>query len=131
MANLIYDIKRGYLTWNGRSYRAISGPFRKGTLEAGKYRVEINKVVSNISGRAGFQESISNSGWFIPLIPLFDSDRTGLGIHPDGGTKGTEGCIGIQGHSAGMFWKAWLTASLNNRPNYLVVVEDAKAEAVA
>ena len=131
MANLIYDIKRGYLSWNGRSYRAISGPFKKGALEPGKYRVETNNVVSNITHNPGLQDPISNSGWFIPVIPLFDSDRTGLGIHPDGGTKGTEGCIGIQGHAAGMFWKAWLTASMNNRPNYLTVVEDARAEMIA
>lgn len=130
MANLIYDIKRGYLSWNGRSYRAISGPFKKGVLESGKYRVEINKVVTNINSNPGLQDPISNLGWFIPLIPLFDSDRTGLGIHPDGGTKGTEGCIGVQGHAAGMFWKAWLTASMNNRPNYLTVVEDARAEQI-
>ncbi|NEN23578.1 murein L,D-transpeptidase [Cryomorpha ignava] len=130
MSNLIYDIKRGYLTWNGRSYRAISGPFRNGTLETGKYRIETKKVVSNILNKVGFQSSGSNQGWFIPLSPLFDSNRFGLGIHPDGGQKGTEGCIGIQGQAAEMFWKAWLTASLNNRPNYLVVVEDAKAEAV-
>jgi hypothetical protein len=126
MASLIYDIKRGYLSWNGRSYRAISGPFRKGTLEVGKYRIETKKVVTNILDRPGFQSSVASGGWFIPLVPLFDSDRYGLGIHPDGGQKGTEGCIGIQGQSAAMFWKAWEAEPLYKRPGYLTVVEDSK-----
>lgn len=125
MASLIYDIKRGYLTWNGRSYRAISGPFKNGTIETGKYRIETKKVVSNIIDKAGFQSSGSNQGWFIPLIPLFDSNRSGLGIHPDGGQKGTEGCIGIQGQAAEMFWKAWEAEPLYRRPSYLTVVEDS------
>ena len=126
MANLVYDINRGYLSWNGRSYRAISGPFKNGSLETGKYRIEIKKVVANILNSPGFQSSNSSQGWFIPLIPLFDSERYGLGIHPDGGQKGTEGCIGIQGQAAAMFWKAWEAEPMNKRPAYLTVVEDSR-----
>ncbi len=128
MSNLIYDKERSYLTWNGRSYPAKSGNAASKPLENGKYRVETNKVVSGIEGRAGFMEQRSKSGWFIPIIPLFDSERTGLGIHPDGGASGTAGCVGISGQAASMFWKAWLTESMHRRPNYLVVVERMKAE---
>jgi hypothetical protein len=29
-----------------------------------------------------------------PIKPLFDTNRTGLGIHPDGNVPCTAGCIG-------------------------------------
>lgn len=131
MSNLIFDLNRGYLSWNGRSYRAVSGPFKVGALEPGRYRVEINNVVTNIDNNIGLQDPITKQGWFIPITPLFNSDRTGLGIHPDGGNPGTEGCIGIQGYASGMFWKAWLETSMQNRPGYLIVVEDARAEMIS
>lgn len=131
MSNLIFDIRKGYLTWNGRSYPASSGTDKLKSLEIGKYRVEVNKVVEGITDKPGFIAPYSNTGWFIPIIPLFDSDRTGLGIHPDGGTSGTAGCVGLRGQAAGMFWKAWLAEKLNRRPGYLNVIDSSKPEKIA
>ena len=33
--------------------------------------------------------------WFCPIEPVFDTVRSGLGIHPDGNLPGTQGCIGV------------------------------------
>lgn len=33
--------------------------------------------------------------WVAKLTPQFNTDRTGLLIHPDGNKEGTRGCIGI------------------------------------
>ena len=33
--------------------------------------------------------------WVARLNPQFETDRTGLLIHPDGNKEGTRGCIGI------------------------------------
>jgi len=33
--------------------------------------------------------------WVARLNPQFQTDRTGLLIHPDGNAEGTRGCIGI------------------------------------
>lgn len=33
--------------------------------------------------------------WVAKLKPQFETDRTGLLIHPDGNKEGTRGCIGI------------------------------------
>ena len=33
--------------------------------------------------------------WVAKLKPQFETDRTGLLIHPDGNKEGTMGCIGI------------------------------------
>ncbi len=37
--------------------------------------------------------------WFCLLSPQQPSNRTRIGIHPDGGPPGTEGCIGIDPNS--------------------------------
>ena len=33
--------------------------------------------------------------WFQVIDPQFSTDRTELGIHPDGNLSGTRGCIGL------------------------------------
>ena len=39
--------------------------------------------------------------WFLKILPEFDTERTGLGMHPDGNKPGTEGCIGAKNKDCG------------------------------
>ena len=110
---------RGRLTLSSKSYAAVSGPWKNGALPDGKYTVKTRNVVDS-----GLKASYKAGGseFFIPIEPNFDTTRTGLGIHPDGGEHtGTLGCIGIVGQDASAFWNAWTAMSLSNRPDSLSV----------
>jgi len=67
-----------------------SGGWGKGAAPKGEY-----KAVSyrNESGNA---YSLFNIGFFVHIVPQFETDRTELGIHFDGSVPGTLGCIGLQ-----------------------------------
>lgn len=52
--------------------------------ENGKYRSDL----------CGFCDNAGNC-WFLLITPQFATNRSGIGIHPDGRNKGTKGCIGI------------------------------------
>ena len=69
----------------------ISGPWGKGHAPVGKYLVtRIQLKLDEAFKRCGF-------GWNTDMIPQFETDRTMLGLHPDGGNwVGTQGCIGLQ-----------------------------------
>lgn len=74
------------------SWAAISGPYGRGKLPAGRYRVTNLKMrpEQGMTDPAGL-------GWSLELDALFESGREFLRIHPDGGIYGTRGCIGIKG----------------------------------
>src|SRR5688572_10627148 len=81
------------LSDTGGSWSAVSGPHGRGALPKGTYRigaaVALDREAPNAyRDRAGF-------AWWCPITPSFSTDRTGLGIHPDGNVPGTEGCIGV------------------------------------
>lgn len=71
-----------------------TGPWGKGALPTGTYQME--KPVALDSGKvaAGYKDE-AGLAWWAKLVPSFKTDRTGLGIHPDGNVPGTLGCIGI------------------------------------
>lgn len=123
-------LETGRLTLGGRSYMAISGPHRNGRLPFGTYAVEVRKSVVEDLGQAagplrmapGFHEADKQRAWFIPITPAnINTPRSGLGIHPDGNTRGTEGCIGIIGADASAFWHEWTATPINLRPRTLFV----------
>lgn len=92
------------LIWNGLSWPAVSGPFVRGRLPAGLYKVERTKIVLMTSKiKAGFKDTATGNGYFVPITPKFQTHRTGLGIHPDGNVPGTEGCIGLTSDSTGFY----------------------------
>lgn len=68
----------------------VSGGYGKGFAPKGQYKA--------ISYRKENGESFSKFGigFFVYIVPKFKSDRTELGIHPDGNVPGTLGCIGIK-----------------------------------
>ncbi|RIV47531.1 hypothetical protein [Flagellimonas pelagia] len=89
------DLAEGYLIWPemGLESQAISGPYGKGELPNGIYNVPRSGLM-NKYGKKGFCD-LSGNCWFQYIEPQFITDRTELGIHPDGNVPGTLGCIGL------------------------------------
>jgi hypothetical protein len=103
MADLLFTITNrdangasGTLSWSakGLSSPAVSGPFGNGELPAGIYNAGRNKLLDKPVG-SPYCDSGSHC-WMQVLAPTFPTTRTDLGIHPDGGALGTEGCIGLR-----------------------------------
>lgn len=84
----------------GRSYRQnsnrnISG--NKSPLPIGTYSIDSLGI-----SKAPFDDPELGRGYWIPIIPLFSTGRSVLGIHQDpswgktNGESGTSGCIGLK-----------------------------------
>ena len=90
---------QGRITVNGRTYRFRSGGSGRGNLPAGAYRITPHlwsrKDRSMNIGGVGYSFAMSNK-----YDPRVGGTRTLLRIHPDGGRKGTLGCVGIIGNAA-------------------------------
>lgn len=86
--------KEGILSIGKEAFRAISGGYGKGPLPNGKYHISACYFLKEIKGKT---EPYQKQGepWVAKLTPLFETDRSKLLIHPDGGVAGTRGCIGI------------------------------------
>lgn len=69
---------------------AKSGPWGNGSLPKGSYAVGAMR-----DNRTGSYACPGSSGYSLNLHNRFPTNRTDLRIHPDGGTPGTLGCIGI------------------------------------
>jgi hypothetical protein len=99
MADWMYDTNTNTLTSpNGTSWVARSGPFGNGALPSGTYTIGSTSAIDSGPGNASFRDPAGNA-WWTPLTPNFATTRTSIGIHPDGGTPGTEGCIGVRGNN--------------------------------
>jgi hypothetical protein len=107
MATMVFNKSTSILTWsNFGTWSAVSGPWHKGALENGMYKVERRHVTPLSSNmRKGFIDKKSGKGYFVPITAYVDKGREGLGIHPDGNVPGTDGCIGIKNHALS-FYKA-------------------------
>lgn len=117
---LIYSIKRKILTWGDIEFEAGSGPYGEGPLPEGYYEVLVRHTVFNKYLSQSYRTH-DGLGFFIPIQPTFDTHRSGFGIHPDGGVKGTLGCIGFDQKNSHDFWREWMNTSLSERPNLLYV----------
>lgn len=124
---LVYHVNKNILVWGDETYRAVSGPYGKGTLPPGFYDVKRRHVVSSSTLSEPFRHSESGRAFFIPIWPRFDTERSGFGIHPDGGVHGTRGCIGLQGSESPRFWSRWDNTAMDERPTSLEV-EDRTIE---
>jgi len=84
------------LSLTDKTWPAISGPWGNGALENGNYLS--NNLRDNRTG------SYANNGvgYTFDLNPSFDTARDLLRFHPDGGTPGTLGCIGLTGDAASL-----------------------------
>jgi hypothetical protein len=91
------QMKTGRITVNGRSYDFRSGGWNRGNLPAGTCTVKGQSTpIKGMSvGKVAYSFNLSDK-----YDPRVGDTRTELRIHPDGGVKGTSGCIGIVGNEA-------------------------------
>ncbi|MGC4121208.1 MAG: peptidoglycan-binding domain-containing protein [Myxococcales bacterium] len=89
----------GTLTVNGHTYNFRSGGHGKGSLPKGTYTVTEHMHSRNTKGMV-----VDGVGYSFALNDKYDSrvgaTRSALRIHPDGGSAGTQGCVGIVGDGA-------------------------------
>ncbi len=89
----------GRITVNGRTYQYNSGGHGRGSLPPGQYQVTPHMFSRNTRGMVrdgvGYSFALNNA-----YDPRVGGTRTALRIHPDGGSAGTMGCIGIVGDAA-------------------------------
>jgi hypothetical protein len=89
------EARAGEVTVNGNTYKFISGGHKRGYIPEGEYGVSSPRLRSD----AGF--TVGDFGFSFNLDDRYDSrvgdTRSELRIHPDGGSCGTAGCMGIQG----------------------------------
>lgn len=84
----------------GRSYRQAANRHISGNespLPQGRYSIDRQGIV-----KERFSNPELGSGYWIPINPLFSTDRSALGVHQDpswgktNGESGTSGCIGFK-----------------------------------
>lgn len=104
---------------DGRALALDNGPYRivKRGEKHGPVPVKNPKML--IPGR--------EEGWFVPLEPLFPTirgtpERGRFGIHPDGGKRGTEGCIGVFGGDYGELYELLIDPATSDQLK--VCIED-------
>ncbi|MEW5851805.1 MAG: peptidoglycan-binding protein [Myxococcota bacterium] len=89
----------GRITVNGRTYNFRSGGHGRGNLPPGQYT-----VTRHMDQRSDRSMNVGGVGYSFALNDKYDprvgANRSLLRIHPDGGTPGTMGCIGIVGDAA-------------------------------
>ena len=76
-------------------FDAISGPYGKGHLPIGRYKITSCYLLAEKEGVDLSAFKVDAEPWVAQLYPCFETDRTGLLVHGDGGVVGTKGCIGI------------------------------------
>lgn len=88
------EVSEGVTYLNGVVFKSISGGGGNGPFPAGRYRLmpayQLGPNHPNID--AYRREGLA---FFAPLIPLFNTIRNNLGVHPDGNLPGTMGCDGL------------------------------------
>ncbi len=93
------QLATGRVTVNGNTYDFRSGGFGKGNLPRGTYA-----ITTHMNSRNDPSMSVGGVGYSFAMSNKYDSrvgaTRTLLRIHPDGGTAGTLGCMGIVGNAA-------------------------------
>lgn len=123
-ATLVFSIGQNELRWGTSIYKAVSGPHGKGALPVGEYVIEIRNIVCDpdASTMGPSFQAPSGRAWMQHITPNFATDRARLGIHPDGGSNGTAGCIGLQGDDGDIFWYRWTALPTLQRPTELEVI---------
>lgn len=97
--NNIFIQKNKYVSSEGKLhilhdyFDCISGKYGNGSIPIGIYRVEKPIIFKDIPEVEAYKKEWLP--WGASLTPLFNCDRTGLMIHPDGNLEGSLGCIAI------------------------------------
>ncbi len=93
------QLATGIITINGNSYQFRSGGHGRGNLPRGDYQ-----ITPHLWSRSDRSMSVGGVGYSFAMSDKYDprvgGTRTLLRIHPDGGTPGTLGCMGIVGDAA-------------------------------
>lgn len=88
----------GRITVNGNTYDFRSGGHGRGSLPPGQYN-----ITPHLWSRSNRSMNVGGVGYSFAMSDKYDSRVGGtrrlLRIHPDGGTAGTEGCVGIVGNA--------------------------------
>lgn len=88
----------GKITVNGNTYDFNSGGYGRGSLPKGDY------TISNLRHRDTRGMVRDGVGFSADMSDKYDArvggTRSALRIHPDGGSAGTQGCVGIVGDAA-------------------------------
>ncbi len=94
-----HQMVEGSVTVNGNTYKFRSGGHGRGSLPPGQYN-----ITRHLDSRSDRSMSVGGVGYSFAMSDKFDSrigdTRTLLRVHPDGGSAGTEGCLGIVGDAA-------------------------------
>ena len=89
----------GRVTVNGNTYDFRSGGHGRGSLPRGNY-----EITPHLWSRSDRSMNVGGVGYSFAMSDKFDSrvgaTRRLLRIHPDGGSAGTEGCMGIVGNAS-------------------------------
>ncbi|HYX35758.1 MAG TPA: RHS repeat-associated core domain-containing protein [Oligoflexus sp.] len=103
------------------SWDAVSGPWGNGVLPEGTYTIDTDGIREKTKeDQAGAFCDPAGNCYFIPIEPLFKTDRNALGIHPDGGQYlGTQGCIGLKAENT----KEFLEKMKKHKPDLLQVIK--------
>ncbi len=91
------------------TWPAGSGPWGNGELPVGNYTLPSGPdlVPPSHSSQASYCDGAGNC-WWQPITPSFPTNRTGLGIHPDGNVPGTAGCVGVTSRDTADLYDALL-----------------------
>jgi len=100
------------------TWEAVSGPYGNGALPNGNY------LGDNLRIRSEYGYIRDGVGFSMDMEPLFQTTRTLLRIHPDGGISGTLGCIGIQENASrlNIFYNSLSTYFDNISPSIRIMV---------
>lgn len=118
--------------WNARSggllgnnpnvtYRSDG---RSAALPGGTYRI-VREQATGVSRKEMLIPG-RNWGWWVPLEPLFETERGTaargrFGVHPDGDLPGTDGCIGIYGENPNAYDRLYEMLKDNSTGSHLIV----------
>jgi hypothetical protein len=87
----------GRITINGNTYNFRTGGHGRGSLPPGSYTIS-----PHLWSRRDRSMSVDGVGYSFAMSDKYDprvrGTRSLLRIHPDGGSAGTEGCVGIVGN---------------------------------
>lgn len=93
----------------------------KGPLPPGEYHLEGKTRSKNAENDPKHWKSFCDSNgncWSQTLKPNFETTRTELAVHPDGGDDGTAGCVGLKGKDS-----LWVRGSLDQQFSAPVIVK--------
>jgi hypothetical protein len=109
----------GKISWPEKNLSsvAISGPYGRSELPDGLYHARRVNLLDK-PNQSPYCDSLQNC-WFQFIEPQFSTNRDNLGIHPDGNSIGTLGCIGLLDSNT----KLWYEAFKSIPNNELTIVE--------